>query len=149
MHFLRRRLDIAERQAGEADHALRIVLAEVDDEVVVDAQHLGRRLGVAELRRGGEHAVDDLGVDPVAVEFLGAQVGIARAADALQTVLVKPGLGHAVGAMLLARLIEAAGRADAADQPNEAPLFATHSLPFGPSADERHPVLEIAAAPAR
>ena len=57
-----------------------------------------------------------LGVDPVAIEFLGAQIGIARAADALQPVFVKPGLGHAVGAVLLARLIEAAGRADAADQ---------------------------------
>ena len=64
------------------------MLAEIDNEIVVDAQHLGRRLGVAELRGGGEHAVDDLGIDPVTVQLLGAQIGIARPADALQPVLV-------------------------------------------------------------
>jgi len=37
MHFLHRGGDVAERQAGQADHPLRMVPAEVDDEVVVDA----------------------------------------------------------------------------------------------------------------
>src|SRR5258706_182818 len=42
MHFLHRGGDVAERQAGQADHPLRIVPAELDDEVVVDAQHFRR-----------------------------------------------------------------------------------------------------------
>src|SRR5271168_3801607 len=78
MHFLRRRLDVAERQAGETDHPVWVVLAEIDDEIIVDAQHLVGRLGIVELRRRRENAVDHFGVDAVAIKFLRAQIRITR-----------------------------------------------------------------------
>ncbi len=144
MHFLHRGGDVAKRQAGQADHPLRIVPAEVDDEVVVDAQHFRRGAGVLELRGGGEHAIDDLGVDAVPVEFLGAQVRVARAADAFDTGLIQPGLGHAVGAVLLAGLVFPAGRADAGDQPEGGAVAGDPLLAVRSFADERHPLLELA-----
>ena len=110
---------LAERQAGEADHPLRVVLAEVDDEIVVDAQHLVRRFGIAELCCGcGEDAVDHLGVDAVLVELLGAQIGIAEETLAtLADSFIKTGLVHAVGAVLLAEVCMApAGRHRRPDQ---------------------------------
>ena len=53
----------------------RMVRAELPHEVVVDAQHLDLGLAVLQLRGSGEHAIDDLGIDAVAVEFLGRRSG--------------------------------------------------------------------------
>ena len=99
---------------GEPDVTVGIVTAEVGHPRVVDAQHLVGRLDVLQLRGGGQDAVDDLGVDPVAVHLLDAQVRIARPADALLAVLVEAGRRHDVDAKLLARLVLRARGAHAA-----------------------------------
>src|ERR1700730_1942505 len=144
MHFLHRGGDVAERQAGPADHPLRMVAAEVAGEVLLDAQHLRRGAGVLQLRGGGEHAVDYLGVDAILVELLGAQVRVPRAADAVETGLIQSGLRHAVGAVLLAGLVFSACRADAGDQPEGGAVARDPLLAVRSFADERHPLLELA-----
>src|SRR2546425_1051991 len=66
--------------------------------------------------RRREDAVDDLGIDAVAVHLLDAQVRVARPANALLTVLVQAGRRHLVDPQLLARHVLRAGRTDAARQ---------------------------------
>src|SRR5205085_521351 len=73
--------------------------------------------GVLHLGASSEDAVDDLGVDAVAVHVLDPQMRVARPAQTLfEIVAVEARLGHLVGAQLLARDMRRAGRADAATQ---------------------------------
>src|ERR671930_111532 len=58
--FLDRRVDVAVRQAGEADLAIRIVPAKIDEPVVVDAEHFLRGLVVVQPCGCAEDAEDDL-----------------------------------------------------------------------------------------
>jgi len=103
MDLGRRRLDVAIGQAGKADLAIGIIAAEVVHEVVVDAQHLVGRGRVFHLRACRENAVDDFGVDAVAVQFLDPQMRIAGpAVPLLREVVIEPGLVHLVDAQLLA-----------------------------------------------
>src|SRR5438067_2738607 len=60
--LLHGRVDVAVGQAGQADVAVGIVIAEVLQPVVVDPEHLVRGLGIVEPRGGAEDAVDDLGL---------------------------------------------------------------------------------------
>src|SRR6266849_4748045 len=99
-------LDLADRgvgvvvgDAGEAGETLGMVAAEIGEPVVVDAQHRAGGLVVVEAAGGAEDAVQDLGLDAVAILLLEPQIGVGEAADALLAVLVKPGRGHPVGAM--------------------------------------------------
>ena len=109
--------DIVVRQAGQPNHPVRVVAGEIVQEVVVDAQHLVGGFRVLHLGAGGQDAVDDLGVDAVAVHVLDPQMRIARPAQALfEIVAVEAGLGHLVGAQLLAGDMRRAGGADAAAQ---------------------------------
>jgi hypothetical protein len=97
--LLHRGVDVAVGQAGQPDVPVGIVAAEVLQPVVVDAQHLVRRILVVEPARRAQDAVDHLGIDAVAVEVLDAQVRVGDAADVLGAVLVEAGLGHHVDAM--------------------------------------------------
>ena len=58
-----------------------IVLAEVHQPVVVDAEHLVGRHRIVEPRRGAEDAEDHLGLHAVAIHVLGAQRRVGRVAD--------------------------------------------------------------------
>src|SRR4030095_9318125 len=85
-----------------------------------------------------------LRVTAVLVELLGAQVGVARAADAVETGVIETGLRHAVGAVLLAGLVLAARRADAGDQPERGAVARDPLLAVRSFADDGHPILDIA-----
>ena len=91
-------VDVAVGEAGETDVPVGIVAAELVHPRVVDAQHLVGRLAVVQLGCRRENAVDDLGVDAVAVHLLDAQVRITRPAHALLAVLVQTGRRHHVDA---------------------------------------------------
>src|SRR6266481_2736806 len=113
MNLGRCRIDVAIGQAGEADLAIGIVAAEVVHEVVVDAQHLVRRLAILHFSAGSKDAVNDLGIDAVAVELLDPQMRVAGAAVALfDEVVVEAGFVHLVDAQLLAGDVLGADRAD-------------------------------------
>src|SRR5580704_18119794 len=88
-------------------------IAEIGEPLVVDARHLAGGFVVVDPAGGAENAVQYLGLDAVAVLVFDPQFGVRHATDALLAVLVDPLRGHAVGAMDLARLVEAAGRAHA------------------------------------
>ena len=47
-NLLDRRVDVAIRQTGKADLAVGMMAAEISEPVVIDAQHLVGRLGVAD-----------------------------------------------------------------------------------------------------
>jgi len=113
MHFRDRRVDVAVRNAAEADVTIRIVAAEIDKPVVVDAENLIRRRQVVHLGRGAEHAEDHLGVDTVAVHVLGAQMRITGPGGFLLAVGEQTGLGHDVDALVLAWYQLRAARPDA------------------------------------
>ena len=106
-------IDIAVGQARQADVAVGIVIAEVLQPVIVDPEHLVRGLGVVEPGGGAENAVDDLGLHAVAIHVLHAERGIGRPPDALLAVLVEPGRGHDVDAVVRAGDELLSGRADA------------------------------------
>jgi hypothetical protein len=142
MHLGHRRLDVAVGQARQPDVAIGIVAAEVGEPRVVDAQHLGGGLAVGELRGRGEDAVDDLGVDAVAVHLLDPQVRIARPANALLAVLVEAGRGHDVHPQLLARLVLRARRAHAAREAERCAVLGDPSRPVRPVGHIRHAVLQ-------
>ncbi len=117
------RVEVAVRQTGEPDVALGIVLAELDEPVVVDPEHLARRLVVAEPRRGPEDTEEHLGLDAVPVHVLDAQVRIAWAADPLLAVVVEPGRRHHV------------------DEPERRSLLGRPLQSVGPFHDVGHAVL--------
>ena len=126
--------------------ALRVRLAEVGEPVVVDPDHLRRRLGIVHPRAGAEDAVEHLGLDAVAILVLEAQLRIAQAPDAALAVLVEAGGGHAVGAVDLAGHVLAAGRAHAVGQA-EGPALLRH--PHGALGPLGHVGHAVAHAPPR
>jgi hypothetical protein len=65
MDLLHRAIDVAMGEAGEADMTILIMATEIFEPVVVNAQYLVRGLGVVQLGRGAEDAVNHLGVDTV------------------------------------------------------------------------------------
>ena len=140
-----RLLDIAIGQTGKADLALRVVTAEIDEPVIVDAQHLVRRLAVVEPRGSPEDAVDDLGVDAVAIHVLDPQMRVGRAANVLLSVLEEAELGHLVDAIVLAGDIGRTARTDAVFEPEIGAVFGDPLRTLRPVLDIGHAVLEIAA----
>jgi len=135
------RVEVAVRQTGEPDVALGIVLAELDEPVVVDPEHLARRLVVPEPRRGPEDTEEHLGLDAVPVHVLDAQVRIAWAADPLLAVVVEPGRRHHVHPMVLPGHVLRARRPDAADEPERRSLLGRPLQSVGPFHDVGHAVL--------
>src|SRR4051812_50042370 len=114
MNFLHCRVDVAIRQTGKADLAVRVVAAELFQKIVVDAQALAGRLVVVEARDDAENAEDDLGIDPVLLHLLDAQMRIAGPRLAALAGFVEAGLGHLVDPVILPRDKLATDRADAA-----------------------------------
>jgi hypothetical protein len=107
--------------------------AEIGEPLVVDAQHLARRLVVLDADRGAEDAVEHLGLHTVALLVFEAQFGIGHAADAFLAVLVDPLRGHPVRAMDLTGDVLPAARAHAVHQPERRavlgdPLFAARPV---------------------
>jgi hypothetical protein len=102
-------------QASPAKRSMTI--AELDEPVIVDAQHLVSGLVVVEAAGGAEDAVQHLGLDAVTVLVLEPQIGIGEAADAPLAVVIEPFRRHPIGTVDLARLVEPAGRAHAVHQP--------------------------------
>src|SRR5215475_6272862 len=94
--LLHRRSDVPVGQAGEADLPVGIVAAEVHQPVVVDAEHLARRLVIVQPRGRAQDAEDDLRLDTITIHVLDAQLGGGGTRDALLAVLVEPGRGHHV-----------------------------------------------------
>src|SRR5215471_8376265 len=94
--LLHRSADVPVGQAGEADLPVGIVAAEVDQPVVVDAEHFARRLVIVQPRGRAQDAEDDLGLDAIAIHVLDAQLGRGGTGNTLLTVLVEPGRGHHV-----------------------------------------------------
>jgi len=86
-----RRVDVAVGQAGQPDVARRVVAAEVHEPVVVDAEHLGGRLVIAEPRGRAQDAEDDLGLHAVPLHVLDPQRRIGGTAYPLLAVIVQPG----------------------------------------------------------
>src|ERR1700730_3375956 len=80
MDLLHGVVNVAIRKTGETDLAVRIVTAEILEEIIVDAQHLVRGFAVVEARGGAEDTVDDFGVDAVAVHVFDPQMRVAAAA---------------------------------------------------------------------
>ena len=135
-------LDVAVRQAGQPDVAVGIVAAEVAHPGVVDAQHLVGGLAVVQLGRGGQDAVDHLGVDAVAIHLLDAQMRVARPPDPLLAVLVQTGGRHHVDPELLAGDVLRARGAHAARQAEGGSVVGDPSPPVRPVGDVGHPILQ-------
>ena len=74
-------LDIVQIDHRDALESGRISAAELGEPVVVDAQHLERRLGIVQPAARAQHAVQDLGLHAVAVLVLDAQLGIGEPAE--------------------------------------------------------------------
>ena len=141
-HLGHRLFHVVVGNVGQPDQPVGRGTAEVVEPVVVDAQHLQRRLGIVQPAARAQHAVQDLGLHAVAVLVLQPELGLGEAADALLAVVVEAGRGHAVGAMDDARHVFAAGRAHAVHQ---AELGALGADPLGslrPLDDVGHAVLE-------
>src|SRR5258707_6339303 len=124
--------------------AVRIMAAELLQPVIVDAQHLVRRVAVVELRSGAENAVDDLGVDPVGLHVLEAQMRVATTVLALLGVLIEPVLGHDVDADILPRDVLRAARADPVDQAEIGAVLGDPLRSVRAVLDIRHPLLHLA-----
>ena len=144
MDFLHGRIDVAVGQAGEADLAVGVVPAEVLQPVVVDAQHLVRRLVILDPRGDAEDAEDDLGVDAVFFHFLDAQMRVAGTALAALARVVEPGFGHLVDPVVLARDERRANRADGAGNPHLNPGLGDPPLAVGAILDKGHAVAQLA-----
>ena len=130
------------RDVGQPDQPVGRLLAEIMEPVVVDAQHLQRRLGIVQPAARAQHAVQDLGLHAVAVLVLQAHLGLGQAADALLAVVVEARGGHAVGAMDDARHVFAAGRAHAVHQTELGALGADPLGSLRALDDVGHAVLE-------
>jgi hypothetical protein len=111
-----RGVDVAVRQACEADLAVRIVAAEVHEPVVVDAEHLLRRIVVVEPGGGAEDAEDDLRLHAVELHVFQPQMRIGRTPDPFVAVRIEPDGGHLVDAVVLPGHELLARRAHAADE---------------------------------
>src|SRR6266849_5832877 len=144
MHLGDRRFDVTVREAGEADVAVGIVATELVHPRVIDAQHLVGSLSIVQLRRRGENAVDDLGVDAVAVHLLDAQMRVPRAANAFLAVLVEAGGRHHVDPELLARHVLRPRRAHPARQAEGRSVVGDPSGPVRPIGHVGHAVLQRA-----
>ena len=118
--------------------------AEILEPVVVDAQHLVGRFGVADPRGDAEDAEDDLGIDPVAVHVLDPLIGVAGTAHAPLAVFIEAGLGHLVDTVVLARDEFPADRAGAADETHLDPGLGDPARPVGAVLDKGHAVLQLA-----
>ena len=68
--FLASGVDVVKRQAGKADHAIRVGAAKIRQPGVVDAKHFVRRFIIAQPRGGAEYAEDDLGIHAIALGIL-------------------------------------------------------------------------------
>jgi len=136
-----RRIEVAVRQTREPHVPLRIVLAKLDEPIVVDPEHLTGRFVVSEPRRRPEDAEEHLGLDAVPVHVLDAQVRIARAADPLLAVVVEPGRRHHVHALILSGHVLRARRPDAADEPERRALLRGPLRAVRPVHDVGHAVL--------
>ena len=139
-----RLVDIAVGQAGETDLPVGVVTAEILQPVIVDAQHLVAGFGVVELRCGAENAVDDLGVDPVLLHVLEAQMRVVAAGLALLGVGIETVLGHDVDADVLSRDMLRAAGADAVEQPEIGAVLGDPLRPVRPVLDIGHALLEVA-----
>src|SRR5580765_8837143 len=139
-----RGVDVAVREVREPDVTVGIMPAEAGHPRVVDAQHLVGRFDVLQLRGGRQDAVDDLGVDAVAVHLLDAQVRIPWPANALLAVLVETGRGHDVDPELLAGLVLGARGAHAARQTEDGAVVGDPARAIGPVGHVGHALLQLA-----
>ena len=112
-------------------------------------RHLAGRLVVFEARDDAEDAEDDLGVDAVLLHLLDAQMRVAGPRLAALAGFVKPGLGHLVDPVVLARDKLAADRADAAPASHVDAGLGHPLRPVRPLLDIGHAVLQLAAGLAR
>ena len=119
--------------------------AEILQEIIVDAQHLVRGFAVVEPRGGAQDAVDDLGVDAVAVHVLDPQMRVAAAPDVALAVLVHAGLGHLVDPVVLPRDKGRAARPDTVLQPEIGAVLGDPLRPLRPVLDIGHALLQLAA----
>ena len=136
--LLDRGVDLAVGQAGQADLAIRIVAAEVLQPVVVDPEHLLRRVVVVQTGGGAEDSENDLGLHAVQLHVLDPEVRIGRPPDALLAVLVQPDRGHFVDAVVLAGNQLLAARAHAPDQAEGRAVLTGPVGPVGAVDDVRH-----------
>src|SRR5262249_20088233 len=139
------RVDVAIRQAGEADLAVGIVAAEILQKVVIDAQALAGRLVVFEPRHDAENAEDDLGIDAVLFHLLDAQVRVAGPRLAALTGVVRAGSGNLADPVVLPGHELTADRADAAPPAHIDAALCHPARPVRALLDIRHPVLHLAA----
>ena len=116
--------------------------AEIGEPVIVDAQHRAGRLIVVEPVGGAENPVKDFGLDAVAILILEPQVGVGQPADCSFSIGIKPGRGHAVGAVDLARLVLAPGRTHAVRQPERRAVLGNPFLAARAVGDIGHAVLQ-------
>src|SRR6185437_7224454 len=126
------------------DMAVGIVAAEILQPIVIDPEHLRRRLVVLQLGGGAEDAEDHLGVHAVAVHVLGAEMRVADPADVLLAVGKEAGLGHDVDAAVLPRYQLGAARADAVLEAKIGPILRHPHRPVGAVGDVRHTLLQFA-----
>src|SRR5712691_2790084 len=117
-----------------------MVTAEIREPVVVDAEHLTRRLVVTEARGGAEDAEDHLDLDAVHLRVLEPEVGIDDAPDAPLGVLVEARRRHLVDAVVLSRYVLLTRRPDAADEAERLAVLAGPVRTVRAVGDERHPV---------
>ena len=136
-------VDIAIRQASEADMSVGIMAAEIHQPVIVDAEHLNRRFRVLHLRGRSENAEDDFRINAVAFHFLQPQMRVRGALDALLTVGEHAGLGHLVDTLVLARHQFDATRPNTIQQPEIRALVRHPLRAVRPVRDIGHAVLHL------
>src|SRR5262249_62035402 len=133
------RLDRMIRDGSQTAVALGMGRAEVGQPFVIDPHDLDGGLGITEPPRDAEDAVEDLGLDAVAILVTQAEIRIGEAADAALAVLVQPGGGHAVRAMDAPGHVLASRRAHAAGQAEADALLRRPARALRTVDDVRHP----------
>src|SRR5439155_4187184 len=126
----------------QADLAVGIVTAEILEPVVIDAEHLLRRVMIVQTGGGAEDAEDDLRLHAVQLHVLDPEVWIGRPPRTLLAVLVQPDRGHLVDAVVLAGNQLLAARAHAPDQAERGAVLAGPVGPVGAVDDVRHAIAQ-------
>src|SRR3989441_979463 len=111
--------------------------------LVVDPHGLDGGLRVAEPPGDAEDAVEDLGLNAVAILVAQAGIGMGEAPDAAFAVVVEPGGGHAVRAMDAPGHVLAARRAHAAGQAEVGALLRRPARALRAIDNVRHPVAPL------
>ena len=146
MHLTYRIIDIAVGQTRQPDQTVGCVAAKILQPVVVNAKHFHGGFLIAQTRRRAEDAEDHLGIHAVHLGILDTQRRIGGAALAVFFVVIeKPGLVHAIHAVILSRHQLRAGRADPAHQAVGISALRRPVRPVGPIRHVRHALLERGA----